>query len=328
MRSLSFFLITACILIGQSNVKAQSDEFKTKEKPKTDTSAKSKGFLGGLIQSDILDNLKKNKDEAIRIKKGVADLYSDITSTDLGLKIKQKKSKAKTRKVPKDEYEGIKMERRIGSYGNGNRATVEEINVLKYTDDEKRVSPYAKEIWWYDYKLARIVNTPVKDKNYAQICHGPYRKYINDELVEEGFFYAGAKDGRWETYNQEYILLNKQKYKRGQPADARISYYDKEETKIKEVIPVNFGKITGDYRAFYEEGQLQEEGRFDDSVKVGKWREYHQFGVGGRLKKEVQYGKDKFDKSEPFVLQERDTKGKITYEAPKAKKKEEVEDEN
>jgi len=335
MKPFSQLLAITLLLLTLNSFGQSDDEFKTKAKPQTDTSAKKKaGLLGGLIQTDILDNIKNakklikdvkediknNKDEFKRLKGAATDL-----SADLGLKIGNSKKKTKVKKMPKDEYEAIKFELRIGEYGSGTRLTVEEINVLR-NPDEAEPSIYAKEIWWYDPKLRRITNVPRKDKNYGEICHGPYKKYINDELVEEGYFYVGVKDGRWETYNQEYILLSKEKYRDGFLADSRITYYDKEQTKVKEVVPVKFNKVTGDYRLFYNGGQLKEEGKFDDSVKVGRWREYHQFGTGGRLKKETLYAKDKFDFRPAEVLVERDDKGKIIYEAPKKLKKKEDED--
>ncbi len=326
MKSLSIlllFLVCASVALGQQ------EEFKTNAKPKVDTSARRKGLLASLLDDNVFDNLnqakqgvkdlksdlKKNKEQAEKLGAFTSDLASD-----LGLKVKKNKAKTKTKKGKKDEYEGIKFERRIGEYGTGSRFTVEEINVLR-NPDEAQPSIYAKEIWWYDPKLRRITNAIRKDPDYGEICHGPYRKYVNDALVEEGFFYVGVKDGRWENYNQDFILLNKEKYKKGFFADAHVTYYDAQQKKIKEVVPVHFGKVTGEYRAFYEGGQLKEEGKLDDSVKVGRWRQYHQFGAMGRLKKETLYGKDKFDKVEPIVLQERDEKGKLIYEAPKQVKK-------
>ena len=330
------FLALSMLTFSINICLGQSDEFKTVAKPKTDTTAKKKGgILGGLIQNDILDNIKNakktikdvkediknNKEEFKRVKGELVDL-----SADLGLKIRRD-NKKKIKKKPKDEYEGIKFELRIGEYGAGTRLTVEEINVLR-NPDEAKPSIYAKEIWWYDPKLRRVTNVPRKDENYGEICHGPFKKYVNDELVEEGSFYVGVKDGRWEAYNQEYILLSKDKFRGGFLADSKFSYYDKDEKKIKEVVPVKFGKVTGEYRSFFVGGQLKEEGKFDDSVKVGRWREYHQFGSMGRLSKETMYAKDKFDTTPSEVLVERDTKGKIIYEAPKKVKKKKDEDEN
>ncbi len=316
---------------------AQKDnEFKTTEKPKIDTTIKKSGILGKILNPELLENAKKvkkaieNPNETFNTEKNkiinkvtdkAKELKKELNITDLGLKSASKKEKIKIKKAPKDEYEGIKIERRLAQSGTGNRKIIEEINIVKSGNIEPSI--YPKEIWWYDYKLGKIVNSVIQDKEYAQICHGPYKKYINDELVEEGFFYVGSKHGRWEEYTTDFSLLKKEKYKYGFYAESHFSYYDKAENKYKEVIPKIFGKVTGDYRSYYEGGQLKEEGRMDDSTKVGRWREYHQFGSGGRLKKETLYAKDKFDNTAPFVVQERNTKGEVTYDGTKQNKKKE-----
>ena len=124
----------------------------------------------------------------------------------------------------------------------------------------------------------------------------------------------GAKDGRWETYGPDGELINKQYFRRGFPVESKVSYYDAEQKKIQEITPIVFGKVRGQYRAFYASGNVKEEGMLDDSVRVGRWREYYEFGNGGRLKKEWRYGKDKFDVQEPVLVQERDAQGKIIYQ--------------
>jgi len=88
---------------------------------------------------------------------------------------------------PKDEYEQIKTERRLGNYGSGTRSTLEEINVVKYVEDEA-ISPYVLEIWWFDPAQSRIVTGSLKDNNSAQICHGPFRRMTNQNIQEQGFF--------------------------------------------------------------------------------------------------------------------------------------------
>jgi hypothetical protein len=192
MKLFSQLLALIFLLLALNSFGQVEDEFKTKAKPKTDTSAKKKaGLLGGLIQTDILDNIKNakktikdvkediknNKDEFKRLKGEAGDL-----SEDLGLKIGKSKKKTKVKKKPKDEYEDIKFELRIGEYGSGTRLTVEEINVLR-NPDEAEPSIYAKEIWWYDPKLRRVTNVPRKDKDYGEICHGPYKKTDNRPLL-------------------------------------------------------------------------------------------------------------------------------------------------
>ena len=177
--------------------------------------------------------------------------------------------------------------------------------------EDEAVSPYVQEIWWYDPDQSRIVNTPLKENQKAQICHGPYRKIINQQLMEEGNFFMGAKDGRWETYDSEGILLTKNYFDRGFPSGSEISYFDAAKLKIKEVIPYVYGKSTGQYLLFYPSGNLAIEGKLDDGVRIGRWREFYEFGTGGRLKKELRYGKDKFEDIEPIIVQIRDEKGKI-----------------
>jgi hypothetical protein len=123
-----------------------------------------------------------------------------------------------------------------------------------------------------------------------------------------------VKDGRWENYSSENELENKVYYEKGFTAGSILHYYDASKKKIQEVIPRFYGKIRGTYYAFYPNGSLKEDGRLDDSVKVGRWREYHEVGSGGRLKKEWKYGKDKFDTAEPLLIQERDQQSKIIFQ--------------
>jgi antitoxin component YwqK of YwqJK toxin-antitoxin module len=80
------------------------------------------------------------------------------------------------------------------------------------------------------------------------------------------------------------------------------------------VVPRIYGKVRGQYLAFYPGGNLKEEGKLDDSVRVGRWREFHEFGTGGRLKKEWKNRKDKFDEAEPILMLERDNQGKILFQ--------------
>ena len=85
MRSLSFpttFISLISILLLHSTVTCiaqQKDEFKSSSKPKTDTTARKKGILGGLIQTDVLDNIKN-------AKKTISDVKDDIKNNKEKLK--------------------------------------------------------------------------------------------------------------------------------------------------------------------------------------------------------------------------------------------------
>jgi hypothetical protein len=284
------------------HTEAQDKSIFSTTKPVTDTTKKVGGLFGGRLSTGLEQGLESAKN----IKNESQAIWEDVS-----IKASMTARRLKKKVLPKDEYEGTKTERRVGNYGNGGRATLEEFNVVKYVEDEA-VSPYVQEIWWYDPGQSRIVNTPLKENQRAQICHGPYRKIVNQMVVEEGNFYMGAKDGRWESYDSEGILLTKIYFDRGFPTGSNISYFDAAKLKIKEVIPFVYGKSTGQYLLFYPSGNLALEGKLDEGVRIGRWREFYEFGTGGRLKKELRYGKDKFEEIEPIIVQERDEKGKIT----------------
>lgn len=330
---MSLLVSVACLTensLAQTQQPAQpSDLLTTDKKPQTDPKAKKKNLLGSIGEKfDVSRNGKEVITEDGKL--------STESVPDLGLKAKkaadQRKASANAstaNKVIKNEFEGVPVVRQVTNFGAGDRETVEEFYSMREYQDP---SAYFKTYTWYDMKTERRSTSVIKDKEKARLLHGPYRRYVGDDLVEEGFYYMGGKHGRWETYGKDvfdadYVLKDKQKWDKGFPAEAIITYYDTKEAKIKEVIPRMFGKVTGDYYAFFETGLLETEGKFDDSTKIGRWREYHKFGSGGRLKKEIQHAKDKYEDFEAYTLREYDNKGKLLYEN-KEKKKVEEETEN
>ena len=301
------FWLMGAIAYGQNNA------ITSNKKPVIDTTVKSKGILGGRLSTGLENNVDKIKQESADWKKESRAFIEELGIKDIGVKASIASRKIKKKLVAKDEYVNIKTDRRLGQYGSGNRSTVEEINVVKFVEDES-LNTYAQEIWWFDPNQSRIVNSSIKDNKTAQICHGPFKKIVNNVIVEQGFFYMGTKDGRWETFGPENELETKVYYERGFLAGSSITYHDDAKKKIKQVIPNFYGKTRGNYLSFYPSGNLKEDGKLDDSVRIGRWREYYEFGTGGRLKKEWRYGKDKFDASEPILMVERDSQGKIIYQ--------------
>jgi antitoxin component YwqK of YwqJK toxin-antitoxin module len=306
-----FYFLFLCLLGPIAY--AQNNAISSNKKPVIDTTVKSKGILGGRLTTGLENSADKIKQESADWKKQSSAYLEELGIKDIGVKASIAARKIKKKLAAKDEYVNIKTERRLGQYGSGNRSTLEEINVVKFVEDEA-LSPYAQEVWWFDPNQSRIVNSSIKDNKTAQICHGPFKKIVNNLIVEQGYFYMGTRDGRWETFGPENELENKLYYERGFLAGSNISYFDEAKKKIKQVIPKLYGKTRGNYLSFYPSGNLKEDGKLDDSVRVGRWREYFEFGTGGRLKKEWRYGKDKFDVSEPILMIERDSQGKIIYQ--------------
>ena len=301
------FWLVGSIAYGQNNA------ITSNKKPVIDTTVKSKGILGGRLSTGLEGSVDKIKQESAEWKKESRAFIEELGIKDIGVKASIASRKIKKKLVAKDEYANIKTDRRLGQYGSGNRSTVEEINVVKFVEDES-LSTYAQEIWWFDPNQSRIVNSSIKDNKTAQICHGPFKKIVNNVIIEQGFFYMGTKDGRWETFGPENELETKVYYERGFLAGSIITYHDDAKKKIKQVVPNFYGKTRGNYFSFYPSSNLKEDGKFDDSIRIGRWREYYEFGTGGRLKKEWRYGKDKFDAAEPILMVERDSQGKIIYQ--------------
>ncbi|WP_232325919.1 toxin-antitoxin system YwqK family antitoxin [Spirosoma montaniterrae] len=281
------------------------------------------------------ESLKEQKDGYVSSLNGQKDAYvSSIVPADLGLKIKQlKKQKADKKaksKLLRTEYEGLSMVKAYTKFGSGDRTIIEEFYVLRDNDAVKPL-PYIREVMRYYQRSGRVSSSIIRDEGTGLLLHGPYKRYQNGELIEEGFYYGGMKDGRWEKYDANFMLLDKTRWHRGVPAESRLTYYDSTHRKIKEIVPVDYGKVRGTYMAFYENGNLAEEGKYDNGVKVGRWTEYHPATPNGRRlrKKLTQHASSQWDTDfEPFVLTEWDEKGKVIFERSKEKVVQEDETEN
>jgi antitoxin component YwqK of YwqJK toxin-antitoxin module len=329
-----------CILwIGlMATAWAQPGKKKSAKNRLQDSQAKVDTLRARLQQSTGLDAQLPALAPSVSLPggKGKAESLSKLlgeTIPDLGLKAKEFKSrrserrqKAKKGRLARVQYEGIPMDNVQVKFGSGDRATIEDFHVLK---EYQPISQYVmREKSWYDPKKKVRSASEIKDKERALPLHGPYKRYVAGNLIEEGYYYMGTKDGRWVTYDAKYNLLDKTHWYRGFPANSRITYYDSAHTKIKEVIPIQYDKIDGDYYSFYDEGQLKAFGRYQQGEKVGRWIEYYQYRR--QRKKETQYPKSRWDENfEPFVLREWDDKGKVLYDYTKdPRASAEVDDQN
>ena len=236
---------------------------------------------------------------------------------DLGLKVKEIRKQEKARRLKKKkyhtDYEGLSIVRVTTSTGSGDRITQIEFHVLK---DYRQPRAYdGLEVFWYDSRNRIVSKSAIKDKEAAQILHGPYKRYVSGNLVEEGNYHVGTKDGRWEIYDADYRLLDKTKWNQGFPAESIVSYYDSAHTKVREVIPIQYGKRKGDYLMFYDGGQLMVKGQYDNDFPVGTWNEYYQYRR--QRKKVTRYPRYWYEDGEGILISEWDDKGKLIYERPK-----------
>ncbi len=253
------------------------------------------------------------------------DAYLAGIMPDLGLKVKQlkklKEDLKSKRKLSKTEYEGLSMVKAYTKMGSGDRTIVEEFYVLRDNDAAKPML-YVRDVFRYYQKSNRVTSSIIKDEDTGLLLHGPYKRYQNDALVEEGNYYAGMKDGRWEKYDAKFMLTDKAYWHRGVPAESRLTYHDSTHRKIKEIIPMEYGKVKGTYLAFYENGLLAEEGKYDNGIKIGRWTEYYPVNPSGRRmrRKLTQCAGDQWDTQfEAYTITEWDEKGKVIYERAKEK---------
>ncbi|MCE7063110.1 toxin-antitoxin system YwqK family antitoxin [Dyadobacter sp. CY343] len=327
--------LISCILIeGGYAQSVQKDStppaWLPKETVKKDTTSRPTGlssFISGL-DPVVGASLPGDKGKSTSL----STLFGE-TIPDLGLRVKEYKSQKSDRKAKKEraklakvQYKGVPMQSMSVKYGSGDRATVESFHVLK---EYQPISPYARatETRWYDKKGKKLSSAVIQKKDQALPLHGSYKKYNGENLIEEGYYFMGVKDGRWVKYDAKYNLIDKSVWDKGFPSESRITYYDSAHTQIKEVVPVAFGEVEGEFLQFYKEGQLMANGKYDDGKKVGRWIEYYQFRR--QRKKEIQYPKTSWEEDfEPFVLREWDDKGKLLYDYtkdPRASAEEETE---
>ena len=68
------------------------------------------------------------------------------------------------------------------------------------------------------------------------MLHGPYIKRIDDQTIEEGFFYFGLKHGRWVRLNRSDILQDKETYFMGWLNESIRFFWDPKKENLKEKI--------------------------------------------------------------------------------------------
>lgn len=220
-----------------------------------------------------------------------------------------RKKKKKNRKV----FFGIKTKRGFTKKGFRDKVVTELFHYLKEKD---YVGPddYDRDFYWYDFRKKKIINSLKPDPKKSGVLHGHYVKKIGEQVLEEGYFYKGKKHGRWIELNTSDILTDKQIYWKGWPEESRMRFYDFQREQLMEVIPVHFGEREGTYYAFHENGQVAAVGEYKFDQKIGVWREFYD---NRRIKREIKYPDDPFDKSPSYILREFSKDGRELYSREK-----------
>ncbi|MFT6972013.1 MAG: antitoxin component YwqK of YwqJK toxin-antitoxin module [Roseivirga sp.] len=220
-------------------------------------------------------------------------------------------------KVKRNYFYGEKTKRAYTVTDVQGRTQIEDFYILKEAVD---VNSYVPLVAVYDKDKREIVNARNRGNQLESVLHGPYKRLVNEKIVEEGMYFFGTKHERWLSLSLQQRLNNKEHFFKGWYRDSEITYYDPDnKTKVKEVIPVQYGKKEGMYYYFYENGQLAVRGFYVFDKKVGVWEEFHNTNRT-TLKKEIQFPPDPFQKQfRAFVRKEWDRFANPIYESAKLK---------
>ncbi|PWJ43345.1 toxin-antitoxin system YwqK family antitoxin [Sediminitomix flava] len=223
-----------------------------------------------------------------------------------------KKVEREKKRKKKRVFWGIKTKKRFTANRSGGKETFEIFYVLPSYEPPNK---YATNKFYYNHDKREITKSEWTDHKFGMPLHGPYTKTVDGDTVVTGQYYKGTRTGRWMVYNSAQVVSDKKYYFRGFPKDAKITYYDTELTKVKEVIPYQHGELNGVYLKYYKTGRIQERGKYLDGKKVDRWTEYYDRSDKKRRKKEIQYTKSnrlyRDGEVEPFVRREWDEKGKL-----------------
>ena len=218
-------------------------------------------------------------------------------------------------RVKKNVYYGIKTKK--GFTKNENRTQV-IFELFNYIKEPIQVDDYVRQIYYHDLDRGQIVGVTGRGQTLSRVLHGPYKRTVNANVVEQGMFYNGTKHEVWLNQQIDSTLYEKEHFHQGWYRDSEISYYD-EVTKenIKEVIPIRYGKKEGEYYRFFENGNIAVTGRYEFDKKVGIWSEYHNIPDVVRVKREIQYPIEFHLKYfEPYVRKEWNRNAQLIYTAP------------
>jgi antitoxin component YwqK of YwqJK toxin-antitoxin module len=305
VKTVTVFLSLSLGIFYSPDVDAQFWKDWFKKKPE------EKGVLGG--KENLQDRIKsRTLDDGEDARPLV---FIDSAASD--------KRVVRKKRIPKRMFFGVMTKKAFIRKVVGRKVTLE---IFYYIKKGLEFQPFVKDIYWFHTQKKKIfigIISP-KDRPFARIMHGPYKKMIGGKTEEEGIYYFGSRHGRWmfeKLQDDEMLLADKEKYYKGFPKESSISYFDADKTKVKEVIPIKNGEKDGEYYRFSETGNLLSEGQYEYGIKVGKWTDYFDNNKR-KIKRQLQYAKNWQDTEfEPYTLVEYDDKGKVTYDRGAEEKK-------
>jgi len=283
-------------------------------------------FFGSLLATQVAAAqifLEQEEDKKKKVSYDSLLLESEEVKPTLEVNpgaIEEQKKKAKKKKRKKKVFYGEKTKRVFTKdYDRRSRKNIyQRFHILKR---QHRPNSYVRTIYYYSAKKKAWEKTPSYKPEYGPLLHGTYQRIMDGAVIEKGIFYYGTKHGRWERYTTDGLLIDKSYYYKGHPKAAEIEYYDSDQKKMKEVIPIQFDYKDGLYVEYYESGRLKTEGQYKDGVQVGRWIEYYDRRRPNLKRITVYVSPNRPFKTdfEPYIEREYNTKGELVIDNRKGR---------
>jgi len=154
--------------------------------------------------------------------------------------------KTKKKNLRKNTWYGVKTTKGIT---RRNLRDLEYVELFSYTDIDRKINPYIRDVYWYDPKEKTVQSTGF-EKGLGYLLHGPYQRTVNGAVVESGMFYYGTKHKTWMIFDRQGILQDKAHFYEGWPKESKISYFNPSTGAIEKITPVQYGLEEGNFIIF------------------------------------------------------------------------------
>lgn len=169
------------------------------------------------------------------------------------------------------------------------RKQYDGINQWQYVGQFKDDKPIGLFTYYYE-------NSKVK----AKINHGEGAGrsvaifyHENGHVMSTGIYRNMQKDSIWTNYGPSGRLSTKETYKNDVLHGQTVVFFVPEELedktqRVSEIYNYSNGLIEGEYKRYFENGQLMLKGNYVNNVREGSWTEYH---VNGKRAAYYNYSK-------------------------------------
>lgn len=106
--------------------------------------------------------------------------------------------------------------------------------------------------------------------------NGEYRLMSNNKLIEKGKYVNDEKDGLWVVYNTNGVLISEINYSKGKLNGNFKQYYYEGQPKV--IASFDNNKPNGEWKYFNKKGKIIKQGEFKNGNALGNWKVFKNNG--------------------------------------------------